>query len=75
MADTHPVADSQTYSSADLYAVAHVYPMADTDSYPSTDLHTVPNFHPVADTEGRADLHAIPYLYTLAYIDTDTCAY
>jgi len=29
----------------------------------------------VADTEGRADVHAIPDLHTMAYVDTDTGTY
>ena len=57
MADTHPVADSQTYSSADLHAVAYVYPI------PDTDLYTVSDVHAVAGSQSRADVHAIPDLY------------
>ena len=49
--------------------------MADTHAYPCADLHPVPDLHPVADTEGRSYVHAIPDLYTLAYIDTHTCSY
>ena len=57
--------------------------MADTHSHPSSDLHAMAhvyalphaNLHLVADTEGRADVHAVPDLYTMAYVDTDTCAY
>ena len=36
---------------------------------PCADVHTLP------DTEGRADLHAVPDVHTMAYVDTDTCAY
>jgi hypothetical protein len=56
------VADSQTYSSADLHTISDVYPVANSD------------FHPVANSHGRANLHAIPDLYAMAYVDTDTCA-
>jgi hypothetical protein len=75
------MADSQTYSSADLHSSAHVYPVADAHAYPCADLHPVSDvyagsdIHPLPDTEGRADLHALSDLYTMAYVDTDTCAY
>ena len=35
---------------------------------------SITNLHAVSDSPGRADIHAVPDLYTLAHIDTDTCA-
>ena len=29
----------------------------------------------MANADSRADIHAVPDLYTLAHVDTDTCAY
>ena len=57
------MAYTHSHPSADLYAVAHVYPVANSD------------VHTLSDTESRPDADAIPDLYTLAYVDTDTRAY
>ena len=69
------MADSQTNSSADLHALAHVYPVADTDIHPVSDVHAGSDVHTVPDTEGRPDVHALPDLHTVAYVDTNTCTY
>ena len=48
--------------------MAHVYAVAYTHTCSITNLHAV------SDSPSRADIHAVPDLYTLAHIDTYTCA-
>ena len=51
------MADSQTYSSADLHAVAHVYPVAGSDS--RAYVPAIPDIHAMAyvDTDTCAHCH------------------
>jgi len=55
------VADSQTYSSADLHAVAHVYPVAGSDS--RAYVHAIPDIHAMAyvDTDTCAHRYCGTY--------------
>ena len=57
------MAYTNTYSSADLYAIPDLHPLANSD------------VNAAAGSHSRAYVHAVPDIHAMAYVDTDTCSY